>query len=141
MKIGFICTGNSARSQMAEGLAKKLFSEEGIDAQVYSAGSKPAGFVHPLAVEVLREAGIDISSGYSKSLEEIPYSQLDIIITLCSEAEKECPPVSGKTVYHWRLEDPASFDGSIDQQREFFRKIRNQIEEKIRELIKQVRYG
>jgi len=141
MKIGFICTGNSARSQMAEGLARKLFSEEGIEAQVYSAGSKPAGFVHPLAVQVMKEAGIDISTYYSKSLEEIPYSQLDIIITLCSEAEKECPPVTGKTVYHWRLEDPASFEGSVEQQREFFRKIRNQIEEKIRELVKQVKCG
>ncbi|WP_456382290.1 arsenate reductase ArsC [Persephonella sp.] len=141
MKIGFICTGNSARSQMAEGLARKLFSEEGIEAQVYSAGSKPAGFVHPLAVQVMKEAGIDISTYYSKSLEDIPYSQLDIIITLCSEAEKECPPVTGKTVYHWRLEDPASFEGNVKQQREFFRKIRNQIEEKIRELVKQVKCG
>ncbi|WP_457627404.1 arsenate reductase ArsC [Persephonella sp.] len=141
MKIGFICTGNSARSQMAEGLARKLFSEEGIEVQVYSAGSKPAGFVHPLAVQVMKEAGIDISTYYSKSLEEIPYSQLDIIITLCSEAEKECPPAIGKTVYHWRLKDPVSFNGSVEQQREFFRRIRNQIEEKIRELVKQVKCG
>lgn len=107
MKILFMCVANSARSQLAEGLAKSLLPT----VEIHSAGSKPA-IVNPLAIEALREIGIDISKNYSKSTDELSprfLQNLDFVITLC--AEEVCPAIISKAQkLHWPLPDPASGD-------------------------------
>lgn len=137
VKIGFICTGNSARSQMAEGFGRYFASVYGKDVEVYSAGSNPSGYVHPKAIEVMKEVGIDISGNYSKGLEEIPIYELDYIITLCGDAAESCPIVPGANTQHWGLPDPAKVIGPTeDAKLNAFRKVRDQIREKVEELIK-----
>src|SRR5688500_11124632 len=107
MKILFLCVANSARSQIAEGLAREILGD---DVEIQSAGSVPSGQVNPFAIQVLKEKGIDISSHYSKSWNDLParfFADLDYVITLC--AEEICPtiPVKAKKL-HWGLPDPAS---------------------------------
>ncbi|GAB6066468.1 arsenate reductase ArsC [Aquifex pyrophilus] len=131
LKVGFICTGNSARSQMAEGFAKHYAKKLGKDVEVFSAGSNPAGYVHPLALKMMEEKGIDISSQFSKSLEEIPLNELDYVITLCGDANETCPVVPGAKKIHWPLPDPAK-EGT----EEAFREVRDEIERRILELLK-----
>ncbi len=136
MKIGFICTGNSARSQMSEGLGKyyaKLYKKN-ID--IYSAGSRPSGYVHPLAIEAMAEKGIDISENTSKHIDDIPVNELDYVITLCGDAAEECPVVPGANTQHWGLPDPAKAQGTIDEQLASFRRIRDEIDSRIDTLIK-----
>lgn len=127
MKVLFLCVANSARSQMAEGLAKRIL---GSDAEVYSAGSKPSK-LNPLAVEALKEIGIDISKQYSKSVDDIPVKDFDYIVTLC--AEEVCPLYlgTGKKL-HWGFPDPAPIGkpSSLDD----FREVRDGIREKVEEL-------
>lgn len=135
MKIGFICTGNSARSQMAEGFAKEIANKLGLKLEVFSAGSKPASEVNPLSVEVMAEKGIDISCQKPKNLESIPYSELDLVVTLCDSAKNSCPTVPGKKMIHWDLQDPADFEGSLEKKRELFRKVRDEIEERMWDLL------
>lgn len=135
MKIGFICTGNSARSQMAEGFARRLAEILKINVQVYSAGSKPAKEINPLAIEVMREKGIDITSQRPKGLEAIPYQELDLVITLCDSAKQTCPVLPGSKMVHWDIPDPASFEGTIEEKLEFFRKVRDEIEERVWDLL------
>jgi arsenate reductase len=130
MKIGFICVGNSARSQMAEGFAKEISQRSGKDIEVFSAGLKPSGYVHPLAIEVMKEVGIDISSQKSKGLKEIPYFGLNIVVTLCGEAEETCPFVPSKRYLHWDLKDPAK-ENTI----EAFRESRDKIQKLVEELL------
>lgn len=137
IKIGFICTGNSARSQMAEGFAKYFALLYNKDIEVYSAGSNPSGYVHPKAIQVMREAGIDISDQYSKSLNDIPLNQLDYVITLCTDAAETCPVVPGVNTQHWGLPDPAKvFGPTEDAKLNAFRQVRDTIKEKVEELIK-----
>lgn len=137
IKIGFICTGNSARSQMAEGFAKYFALVYGKDIEVYSAGSSPSGYVHPKAIEVMREVGIDISHHYSKSLQEIPLTELDYVITLCGDAAETCPVVPGANTQHWGLPDPAKVIGPTeDAKLNAFRQVRDTIRQKVEELIK-----
>ncbi|MEZ0362043.1 MAG: arsenate reductase ArsC [Hydrogenobacter sp.] len=139
MKIGFICTGNSARSQMAEGYAKyfaKLYKKQ---VEIYSAGSSPAECIHPLAVKVMQEEGIDISSQHPKSIESIPYWELDIVITLCGDAAETCPYLPGVRSEHWGLPDPAKAQGSQEERLEFFRKVRDEIKLKVENLIKELK--
>jgi Protein-tyrosine-phosphatase len=88
MKIAFICTGNSARSQMAEGFAKYFAKIYNKNIEIYSAGSNPTGYVHPFAIKVMKEISIDISNQYSKSLNEIPYKELNLVITVCGDAKE-----------------------------------------------------
>ena len=103
-----MCTGNAARSQMAEGLARAFHGEE-ID--VVSAGSRPAGFVHPNAIRALAEIGIDISSATSKSADEFTAEPFDVVVTVCDSAAEDCPSWPGaKRIEHWSIEDP-SWDG------------------------------
>jgi len=136
IKIGFICTGNSARSQMAEGLAKYFIRKLGKEnVEVYSAGSNPAGYIHPLAIKVMHEKGIDISDQRSKSLEEIPVNELDYVITLCGDAAETCPVIPGANTLHWNLPDPAKAEGSEEEKLMVFRKIRDEIEKRVKELI------
>jgi arsenate reductase (thioredoxin) len=107
VKVLFLCVANSARSQLAEGIAKHLF---GSSAEVESAGSEPSGKVQPWAVEVLREQGIDISRNFSKSVNQLPppfLAGLDYVVTLC--AEEICPHLPSKAQrLHWPIPDPAS---------------------------------
>lgn len=122
MNILFLCVANSARSQMAEGLARHLL---GAKAQVQSAGSQPT-HLNPIAVLVMQELGIDISQQKSKSIAEIDLARCDLIITLC--AEEVCPRVPGsiKTL-HWAFQDPAAVAGGEAEKRAAFRKIRDEI--------------
>lgn len=121
MKILFLCVANSARSQMAEGLAKKIL---GPKVEIKSAGSHPSGKVNPLAIQVMQEANLDISDHFSKSWNELPeefLTNLDYVITLC--AEESCPVFSSKAKkLHWPIKDPGS---SLQE----FRIARNKIEE------------
>ena len=97
---------------------------------MFSAGSKPAGYVHPLAIEAMKEVGIDISNQKSKGLKEIPYFGLDIVVTLCGEAQGMCPFVPSKRYLHWDLKDPAK-ENTI----EAFRESRDKIQKFVEELL------
>ena len=121
----FLCVANSARSQMAEGLARKRFGDR---LRVQSAGSRPSR-VNPYAIEVMREVGIDLGTHASKSVESIDPSTVDTVVTLC--AEEVCPVFLGKARrIHWPIEDPASEDPSLsrDEMLERFRSARDQIQ-------------
>ena len=135
VKIGFICTGNSARSQMAEGFGKYYAQKLGKYVEVYSAGSDPSGYVHPLAVKVMAEKGIDISKNKSKSLNEIPLKELDYVITLCGDAAENCPVVPNANIQHWGLPDPARAEGTEKEKLQVFVEIRDKIEKRVKELL------
>lgn len=130
MKILFMCVANSARSQLAEGLAKEIF---GSSAWIESAGSEPKN-PNPFAIAVLKEIGIDISQNYSKTVNELKpdfLSDLDYVITLC--AEEVCPvlPSQGAKRLHWPFSDPAGNGGSDDEQLNKFRVARDGIKKAI----------
>lgn len=126
--ILFLCVANSARSQLAEGLAKSIF---GSSAVVESAGSEPSGKVQPWAVEILKEDGIDISKNWSKSTDQLPpafLANLDYVITLC--AEEVCPMLPSKAKrLHWPVQDPASSPES--EKENTFRRANNEIRERL----------
>ncbi|MBI4237567.1 MAG: arsenate reductase ArsC [Deltaproteobacteria bacterium] len=129
----FLCVANSARSQMAEGLAKHLFGDR---MHFMSAGSNPSR-VNPLAIQVMKEIGIDISGHRSKSVTEIDPEDIDLVITLC--AEEVCPIFLGKAErLHWSFNDPVSLQGSEEQKLQKFREIRDQISLKIRQRFKEL---
>ncbi|MDH4120693.1 MAG: arsenate reductase ArsC [Deltaproteobacteria bacterium] len=134
MNILFLCVANSARSQMAEGLARKWW---GKDARVESAGSHPGQRVHPLAIQVMAEVGISLEGHRPKAWNDLPEiftSKLNWVMTLC--AEEVCPVVPFKTrVLPWPLPDPAAFPE--DQQLEAFRHTRNLLEEKLKDFQRQ----
>jgi two-component system phosphate regulon sensor histidine kinase PhoR len=120
----FLCTGNSCRSQMAEGFARAMATNGD---RVYSAGSSPRE-IHPLAIRVMHEVGVDISTQHSKGLEEIPVDQIDQIITLCGEADEQCLSLKGRAKrIHWPLPDPALARGSEAEILEVFRSVRDEI--------------
>ena len=124
IRILFRCVANSARSQMAEGLARATFGDRAI---VASAGSKPAR-VNPYAIEVMREVGIDLAAHRSKSVDEIDPATVDLVITLC--AEEVCPVfLGGARRLHWPIADPATDDASVtrDEMRARFRTARDAI--------------
>jgi arsenate reductase len=109
-RILFLCTGNAARSQMAEGLAR-AFHGELID--VVSAGSRPAGWVHPLAIGALAEIGIDISDAQSRSAEQFLDQPFDVVVTVCDSAAQDCPLWPGAArIEHWPIEDPTFGEGN-----------------------------
>ena len=130
MKILFLCVANSARSQMAEGLARQIL---GTKAEVLSAGSNPST-VNPFAIEALKEIGIDISKHKSKSIDEIDLKNLDLVITLC--AEEVCPilPIKAKKL-HWPLPDPASRKGGHEEILSAFRNVRDEIKKRLQEFL------
>ena len=139
-KVLFLCTGNSARSQMAEALLRKhgdkLF-------EVYSAGLEPAG-VNPYTVRVMEELGIDMSNHSSKSLSEyLGKVHFGYLITVCSNADEKCPtvfPGMGKRL-HWPFDDPAALDGSDEEKLTKFRQVRDKIEKKIKAWLSEVHPG
>jgi arsenate reductase len=129
MTLLFVCTGNSARSQMAEGWGRVL-APDGVE--VWSAGTRPAG-VNPFAVEVMKEKAVDISGQRSKSLQDAP-AEPDYVITLCAEADAECPNLPArKERLAWHLPDPAGVVGSDEDRRAAFRQVRDRIEGLVRE--------
>ena len=124
-KVLFVCIENSCRSQMAEGFANQ-FGKEVVEA--YSAGSKPSGEVDPKAIEVMKEAGIDISTQYSKGFYDLPTKELDYVISLgCQDT---CPFFPAKKHIYWNIKDPEGKDI------EFFRRTRDQIKKMVYNLIK-----
>ncbi len=129
IKVLFLCTGNSCRSQMAEAWLREL---GGDDFAVYSAGLEPHG-VNPNTITVMEELGIDMSSHRSKSLDEyMGKIDFDYLITVCSNADERCPFFPGMgTRMHWPFEDPAAFDGPEDEKLNVFRQTRDQIRDKI----------
>ncbi len=123
----FLCVANSARSQMAEVLLREL---AGNALQVFSAGSAPASQVHPLAVQAVRELGLDPSSLRPKAIGEIDPAQVGTVITLC--AEEVCPVFPHEVErIHWPLVDPAKASGSLEQQLEAFRQVREELRTRI----------
>ena len=132
-RVLFLCSGNSARSQMAEGLMKSLGSDQW---DVKSGGTFPS-YVHPLAIRVMEEIGIDISQQTSKAYGQFLEEKFDYIITLCDQAAISCPAFPGDGVrIHWSLEDPVVAIGTIDERLVVFRRVRDEIKEKIEELLK-----
>tara|TARA_B110001454_G_scaffold122549_1_gene114405 strand:- start:2954 stop:3382 length:429 start_codon:yes stop_codon:yes gene_type:complete len=128
MKILFLCVANSARSQIAEGLAKSILGDT---FEIQSAGSNPSGKVQPFAISTLKEIGIDISENYSKSIDDLSIefmSDLDFVITLC--AEEVCPVLPSKTAQklHWPVDDPVGQSSSSEEQMQRFRTSRDLIE-------------
>ncbi len=125
-RILFLCTGNACRSQMAEGWARALKEAE---LEAFSAGVAPC-YVHPLAIRVMREAGVDISGQYSKHVDDLEGIAFDYVVTLCDYADSQCParPEHGKRI-HRPFEDPIYATGSESEVLAKFRSVRNQIRE------------
>jgi len=122
--ILFLCTGNSCRSQMAEGFAKKMLPK---NMEIFSAGMEPKS-VHPMAVKVMQEIGVDISHQKSKNISDIPIDEISIVVTLCGDAAERCPIFPGKVKkIHWELEDPAKAQGSQEEIIKIFQKVRDKI--------------
>ncbi|MDX2082271.1 MAG: arsenate reductase ArsC [Terrimicrobiaceae bacterium] len=120
-----LCTGNSCRSHMAEGI---LRNAAGDLVEVRSAGSKPAGYVHPKAIEVLREIGIDISGHTSKHMNDFLESRIDTVITVCGNADQACPMFPGQVHrHHWGFDDPAHATGTDEEILNEFRRVRDEI--------------
>jgi arsenate reductase (thioredoxin) len=131
-KVIFLCTGNSARSQMAEGLLRSLAGEQ---FEVFSAGTEPKGSILPEVQEVMREVGIDISQQWSKSvMEYMGKVNFGHVITVCADAEENCPAVflSMGSHEHWPFDDPAKFTGDNESRLVSTRRVRDQIEEHLR---------
>ena len=127
-RLLFLCTGNSARSQMAEGL---LRHEAGDQFEVFSAGTQPSQ-VRPEAIAVMKEIGIDISGHRSKSVHEFIGQDPDTVVTVCDHARESCPVFPGHTQrLHCPFEDPAAVEGTEEQRKEAFRKIRDRIHGRI----------
>jgi arsenate reductase len=128
-RVLILCTGNSARSQMAEGV---LRHEAGNQCEVFSAGTQP-GPLNPLAIEAMREIGIDISGHRSKSVEEFSGQGFDYVITVCDMAKESCPVFPGKVKrIHWSFEDPAAAPGDEAARLAVFRRVRDEIRERLR---------
>ena len=125
MKILILCTGNSCRSQMAEGFLKSFDNS----LEVYSAGTNPAPDVHPLAVKVMEEIGIDISFYLPKDVEVFKDENFDYIITVCDKAKENCPVFTGKvkSKLHIGFDDPAEAEGTEEERLKVFRKVRDEI--------------
>ena len=120
-----LCTGNSCRSHIAEAIlraaAKDIF-------EVHSAGSNPAGFVHPKAVAVMKEIGIDISNHSSKHMNDFMKRDVHTVITVCGNADQACPSFPGQLKrYHWGFDDPAKAEGSDEEVLDVFRRVRDEI--------------
>ena len=131
-RVLILCTGNSARSQMAEGLLRHLAGDR---FEVHSAGIHPS-LVRPEAIAVMRELGIDLSTHRSKPVDEFAEHTFDVVITVCDHAREHCPVFPGVAQrIHWSFEDPAAVEGTETLRLAAFREIRDQIAAKMRSLI------
>ena len=125
-KVLILCTGNSARSQMAEGLLKDITQDK---YEIHSAGTKPS-VVRPEAIKVLQEAGIDISQNRSKSVDEFAGKEIDYVLTVCDNAKENCPYFPAQTkLVHFSFDDPAEAEGNEENRLIVFRRVRDQIRE------------
>lgn len=123
--ILILCTGNSCRSHLAEGILQHAL---GPAWKVASAGSKPAGYVHPLAIRAMAEIGIDISSHHSKHLDQFLDDDVETVITVCGNADQACPLFPGqRNRHHWGFDDPAHATGTDEEQMAVFRRVRDEI--------------
>ncbi len=123
--ILILCTGNSCRSHLAEGILHAALVDSAI---VQSAGSKPAGYVHPLAIQVMKEIGIDISGHRSKHLDEFLKQPIETVITVCGNADQACPMFPGQVNrHHWGFYDPAHATGTDEEKLAVFRRVRDEI--------------
>ena len=125
-RVLFLCTGNSARSQMAEGLLRNLADNR---FEVVSAGTNPKG-LHPRTVEVMKEIGIDVSRQTSKDVKQFLQEKFDYVITVCDRARQQCPVFPGAEPIHWGFDDPA--EAPAEKQLEAFRRVRNEIQQRLR---------
>jgi arsenate reductase len=120
-----LCTGNSCRSHLAEGILRQA---AGDFLDVRSAGSKPAGYVHPLAIKAMAETGIDISGHHSKHLDEFLQQDVETVITVCGNADQACPLFPGQlNRHHWGFDDPAHATGTEEERMSVFRRVRDEI--------------
>ena len=123
--ILILCTGNSCRSHLAEGI---LRAAAGDSLNVQSAGSKPAGYVHPLAIQVMKEIGIDISAHRSKHMNDFLKQPVETVITVCGNADQACPMFPGQVNrYHWGFDDPAHATGTDEEKLAVFRRVRDEV--------------
>ncbi|HEY5268739.1 MAG TPA: arsenate reductase ArsC [Anaerolineales bacterium] len=139
-KVLFLCTGNSARSQMAEAFLHKYGQGQ---FEPYSAGLEPKG-LNPLTVSVMKEIGFDLTGYRSKGIGEfLGKEHFEYLVTVCHDAEQNCPRVwpGVNQRLHWSFEDPAAFVGSQEEKLEKFRHIRDQIQEKVRSWLKEIGNG
>ena len=128
--ILILCTGNSCRSHLAEGILRAALNE---NFRVASAGSKPAGYVHPLAIRAMEEIGIDIRSHHSKHMDEFLTDEVATVITVCGNADQLCPAFPSQMHrYHWGFDDPAHATGTEDEQMAVFRRVRDEISQVFR---------
>lgn len=136
-RILFLCTGNAARSQMAEALAR-LYHGEFLEP--VSAGSRPSGFVHPMAVRAMEELGADMSTAYSKSSDPFLQERFDLVVTVCDYAAADCPvwPKAGR-IEHWSIEDPSFTGGDAAARYRTFVERRDELKRRIDELVAALR--
>lgn len=128
-RVLILCTGNSCRSQMAEALWESIGTGQW---RPESAGSKPSGYVHPLAIRAMQELDIDISANQSKSLDQFRDQNFDLVVTVCDNAKDSCPVFPGTMqTLHWPFDDPADATGSEAEQMVVFRRVRDEIKEAI----------
>ena len=134
-RVLILCTGNSARSQMAEGLLRS-FGEDRVE--VCSAGTNPS-IVRPEAIAVMSELGIDISGHRSKHVREFDGQHFDYVITVCDQANESCPVFPGDTErIHWSVPDPAAVEGNETERRAAFRHVRDSLAETFRDFVKRI---
>ena len=128
IRVLFLCTGNSVRSQMAEALLREIGGDR---FEVVSAGVAPAG-IHPMTIRVLEEEGIDISGQRSKSVDETPLDNFDYVITLCGHAKEVCPIVpKGVHTEHWPVDDPSAYVELPEKRLQRFREVRKEIRDRV----------
>lgn len=128
-RVLVLCTGNSCRSQMAEGLINHFLGETW---EAQSAGTRPAGYVHPLAVQVMQELGVDISQQRSKSVDEVRHQTFDLVVTVCDDAAENCPVWLGRErVVHIGFPDPAKATGTEEERLAAFRHVRDAIRQRL----------
>ncbi|MCD6519363.1 MAG: arsenate reductase ArsC [Anaerolineae bacterium] len=131
--ILFLCTGNSARSQMAEGLVNSLWGRKW---QAYSAGTAPVGYVHPLAIRVMAEWGIDLSQGRSKGVDVLRGMDFDLVVTVCDDAARDCPLwLGGGKKVHLGFPDPAKVGGTEEERLAAFRQVRDGLYKRLSRLL------
>jgi arsenate reductase (thioredoxin) len=136
-RILFLCTGNAARSQMAEALARIDYGDL---VDPVSAGSRPAGFVHPLAIHAIEELGFGMAAAHSKGAEEFRESRFDLVVTVCASAAADCPTWPGaRHLVHWAIEDPSFVKGGDQARLDAFRATREELRQRIDSLMEALR--
>ncbi|MDZ4818142.1 MAG: arsenate reductase ArsC [Planctomycetota bacterium] len=132
-RVLILCTGNSCRSQMAEALWNHLAAGKW---EAFSAGSKPAGYVHPLAITAMQDLNIDLSGAVSKHVDQFANQPFELVVTVCDNAQEACPIFpQATTMLHWPFKDPADFAGSESERQAGFARVRDLIANRIREFL------